>query len=336
MLSNGRGRLHSDRQAEARVRFQGQGGWEFLSPVFNPGIKDHFSIYEHEPLSRVTNHFGLQPTVTAMGCGASKTKPGDSAKAAKTDLPIKAGKGYTLSADLLAEVERIFDLGEKNEKGLLDLSELGNLCSSPDFNKKLLKKLNLKPPGEVDRDEWTAFTAEQAKKSSEKVVKKLLQAYEKHINASKSPRPTEDASAATESATEPANEPNVEATPASPEEAAPEETEELTNPTAEDTDAPIDPAANDPDAPGAEAADVEAADAEAADAEAPGAEEPAAEEPTAEYAAESAAEAAEPAAEADEDKDQTKPADDSSEPAVEPPPEPPSAEPPAKSTTKKK
>ena len=271
-----------------------------------------------------------------MGCGASKTKPGDSAKAAKADLPIKAGKGYTLSADLLAEVERIFDLGEKNEKGLLDLSELGNLCSSPDFNKKLLKKLNLNPPGEVDRDEWTAFTAEQAKKSSEKVVKKLLQAYEKHINASKSPRPTEDASAATESATEPANEPNVEATPASPEEAAPEETEELTNPTAEDTDAPIDPAANDPDAPGAEAADVEAPDAEAADAEAPGAEEPDAEEPTAEYAAESAAEAAESAAEADEDKDQTKPADDSSEPAVEPPPEPPSVEAPAKSTTKKK
>lgn len=34
---------------------RGKGGWEFLYPVFNPGIKDHFSIYEHEPLSRVTN-----------------------------------------------------------------------------------------------------------------------------------------------------------------------------------------------------------------------------------------------------------------------------------------
>lgn len=92
-----------------------------------------------------------------------------------------------LNSQLIAEAIRVFELGDKDHNGQLDMAELANVRNSKDFANAMMGQWDKDLSGTINKEEWLDYFTQIFQKN-EKTASIVLKLYEKQIGENKNIR----------------------------------------------------------------------------------------------------------------------------------------------------
>mmetsp|Transcript_82810 Transcript_82810/g.234901 ORF Transcript_82810/g.234901 Transcript_82810/m.234901 type:complete len:138 (-) Transcript_82810:102-515(-) len=103
-----------------------------------------------------------------------------------TDSSMGLHNEQALDPFVLADIDRVFELADKDKNGTLDMEEISTLRKSPEMAKAMMRKVDTDLSGTVSKAEWQAYF-QKLFTWNDKAATEILGLFESHLSGGAKP-----------------------------------------------------------------------------------------------------------------------------------------------------